>query len=98
MAGQAAKCIYHKGHKGHEGYRGEMMVIQADGHYRVVNRGSGEKCYRAGFTVNGFPRWSSKTFRRATEAEEYGKRVIERYRRLRDYALAVDRPHKTEEF
>jgi hypothetical protein len=74
------------------------MIITADGHYRVVNRGSGEKFYRAGWLFKGNARWSRRPWRTATMAEEYGKRVVERYNRFRDYALAVDRPHKTEEF
>jgi hypothetical protein len=63
-----------------------------------LNHATGDKQYRAGFLFNRVPRWSKKAFKTATQAYAYGQRVMERYNRLRDTALAAERPHKTEEF
>ena len=73
-----------------------MAVIRTDGYYKDLNHATVDKQYRAGFLVDGMPRWSKKVFKTATQAYEYGQRMVERL--LRDTDLAAERPHKTEEF
>jgi hypothetical protein len=58
-------------------------------HQRFFDRACGRKIYRTGFQLGQMDRFSRKTSRTATEAEEYGARVIVRWVRLYDAAVVA---------
>ena len=55
--------------------------------HRHTDRARGSKSYRVGFAMPGVSMISRRKFRTATEAVEYGDRVIARWKRL--YAVAI---------
>ena len=55
------------------------LICQARKPFKI--RGP-QKCYLAMVELRGFPMVSKRKFKRATEAEEYGERLAQRYRRL----------------
>lgn len=57
-------------------------------HQRFSDRARGKKFYRAGFELRGVARFSRRSFRTASEAEDYGARVLLRWFRLYGAALA----------
>jgi len=59
-------------------YSGRLTFKQRDG----------KKIYRNRFTFGKTPIMRRKKFRRAQEASDWGKRVVERYKSLLGYAIA----------
>lgn len=61
------------------------MDVKATGRYSVRYKRGSRKWYRAILEVLGFSRlrMSKKTFKRASEAEEYREEVVQRLKRMR---------------
>lgn len=59
-------------------------------HQKFTSRARGEKFYRTGFQMaHGVARFSRAKFRTATQAEDYGARILLRWMRLHDAAVGM---------
>lgn len=62
-------------------------------HEKFTDRARGKKFYRTGFELPGHAKFSRRAFRSASEAEDYGVKVLLRWFRLYDAAvLAMANP------
>jgi len=65
----------------------KKILFQYSGRLTFKQR-DGKKIYRNRFTFGKTPIMRRKKFRRAQEASDWGKRVVERYKSLLGYAIA----------
>lgn len=71
-----------------------MMVIkntlknQAKGRVKIYENGN--KFYLAWVKIEGESRWGKRKFRTAEAADQYGERLVARYVRLKDAAMAKE--------
>ena len=54
---------------------------------KFTSRAKGMKFYRTGFELGEYAKFSARSFRTASDAEQYGVRVLLRWMRLYDAAI-----------
>jgi hypothetical protein len=60
----------------------DLALLQYDGHQKFFAKGILEKRYAARIRLLHSPRYLRGSFRTATQADTYGRQVVERYQRL----------------